>query len=980
MDISNFLRLIKNNILLLIGVPLILAVSVYFFSRKQPKSYASETVVYTGIGSGYSAESQSRGRVDYFTTNMRFDNIIKIISSRSTKEQTAIRLLAQHLCLEKANPQYISKKHYQELQRIVPTEVKDLVVKYGKTGAERDKIQQIKKLEDEIDKMENELQQKRQRIINRTQNRASDTQSNDTTTGSRVLSPDAPSDAHYHTVSYGESLASIASLYNMSVGELMNLNNLRDADIKVGDELMISRGSGSNGSTSMSDNVNLQYHTVKSNESLYGIAEQYSVSVNDLKNWNNLSSEEIQPGQTLVVGRHFRQSEQQESEQQNNQTQDDEITDYSEYVMQDFRFIDAEKKATEIRQKDAIIPPGVNKNDYYQTVQNLMAYYQSSDSNFIYELLQYNHPLYSIQAISKAQTTRVANSDFVRISYNSKDPGVCQQTLKILTNVFITNYKNLRERQTDQVVKYFKKQVQKASERLKDAENRLLQFNQENNLINYNEQTEAIATQKERLDKEYQDMQAEMRAAAAALNKIESKLSKKDSIFFKSDLISNKRDELSEVSEKLAVNEIAQDYDRLTSERVQRLKERKESLKKELKLYVDQLYMYQQSIEGVPVQDLLNQWLTKTIAFEEAQAGLSVLEERKKEFKQTYKIFAPLGATLKRIEREINVAEQEYLELLRSLNEARMRQQNLEMTSNIKVVDPPYYPLTVTASRAKMLVAAAALIGFILVVFVILVLEYFDASNKTPDRIQRATNLSLAGAYPDLNIEDENIDMPYVINRMSEMIIQNIKLRLRYTSIKKPVKPYFVLIFSTQPSAGKTLTGHKVKEKLEEFGTNVLYLNYKPSVDQQHSESEYIYDINNRFFEIEHVRELLDSSALRSDNREYDYIILEIPGIIHNPYPLDLMRTVDTSLLVTKASETWKKADQMALENFNKVAEEEPMIILNEVEMYVIDELLHGVPTTGKTRWKRFRDAAGAPFRMRIKFAESDEKQDEEKK
>lgn len=964
MDINSLLRLIKKNLLLLIGVPIILSASVYFFSRNQPKTYSSETVVYTGIGSGYSPDKQTRTRVSRYATSIQFDNVIKIMNSRSTKEQTAIRLLAQHLCMEKPIPKYISEDQYNQLQSIVPEKVKNLVVKYGKTGSERDRLEEIKQKEKKIEELNQELQQEKERIQNITsQQRESSRRSGEST--QRFATRDTLSQGQYHTVSYGESLKSIASQYGMTVGELMTVNNLRDTDIKVGDRLLVRRKSQARQSNR--EQIQNNYHTVKDQETLYSIAKQYNVSVNDLKNWNNLTDESIEQGQRLIVGR----TEIPADTSAGTKQQDEGVADYSEHVMKDFRFVDPEKEATESKQENAIVPPGVNENDYYQTVQNLMGYYQSSDTNFVYELLQYNHPIYSIQAISNAQVSRVQNSDFINITYNSKDPGVCQQTLKILTNVFIQNYKNLRERQTDQVVNYFQEQVQKASKRLKEAENRLLSFKEQNNLINYTEQTEAIAVQKERLDKQYQDVQAQMRAASASLNKLESKLARKDSIFIKSDLISNKRKELAEVTSKISVNEIAMDHDKVTADRVQELKKRKQELRNELKLYVDQLYSYQQSIEGIPIEDLLDQWLTKTMNYEEAKATLEVLEQRKKDFQETYNVFAPLGATKNRIEREISVAEQEYLELLGSLNEARMRQQNLEMTSNIKVVDPPYYPLTVTSSRTKILILAAAVIGFILVAFVILVLEYFDTTNKTPDRIIKATNLNLAGAYPNLNIQEENMDLPYVINRMSEMIIQNLKLRLRYTSIKKPVKPYFVLILSTQPEAGKTYAGHKIKEKLQEFGSNVLYLNYKPSVDQEYSESEYIYDINNRFFETEHIRELLDKTALRSDNREYDYILLEIPNIIHNPYPLDLMRTLDAALLITRATTTWKKADRMALENFNRVAEEEPMIILNDVEMFVIDEMLHGVPTTGKSKWEKYKDMASAPFRMRVQFKDS---------
>ena len=970
MDFNQFFRLLKANLLLLIGVPVILLISVYFFSQKQPKAYTSETTIYTGIASGYSIENQSRTNVDFYGTNMQFDNLINIIGSRSTKEQTAIRLLAQHLSLEKANRQYISEQNYQELQKIVPKEVKDLVVKYGQTGAERDKIDQIKEREREIQRMEQELNRMKERPISapssskETNNRSGSGQSQDNRSGA------SNTNQRTHMVSYGESIASIADQYDLTVGQLIRMNNLQNGDIKVGDRLVVSNEKTTTASAQQTE-VENEYHVVRPKETLYAIAKKYNASINDLKAWNNINQNELSVGSTLIVGKVYPGQQQNNNNQTNDREKD--ITQYSEYVINELRYVNPDKKVTEHRAKAAIVPPGVDENDYFRTVENLTAYYQSSDSNFIYELLQYGHPHYSVGAISKTQIARVQNSDLVEITYASDDPGICQQTLKILTGVFIQNYKRLRARQTDQVVSYFEEEVRKANNRLKDAEQRLLEFNQENNLINYPEQTEAIAVQKEELDKTYQDKRVDMQAAAATLNKLESKLIKKDSIFLKSDMITNKRRELSKVSEKLMINEVAQDNDAITSEGVRELRRRKKQLEDEIKLYLDQLFMYQQSIEGVSVDDLLNNWLENVITYESAKASLRVLQERKEEYKRIYAVFAPLGATLKRIEREIGVSEQEYLELLKILNEARMRQQNLEMSSNIKVVDPPYYPLTVSVSNTKILMLAAAFLGLILVIFVILLIEYFDSSNRSPAQLKKATGLRMAGIFPDLAIKDENVDLPYVISRLTEIIIQNMSLQLRHTSLNKPVKPYFILLFSTQANSGKTVVGHHLKEKLESYGSNILYMNYKKSDDQQFSESEYIYDINNRFFEIDHVRQLLDSGALRADNTEYDYILLEIPSIIHNSYPLDLMKTIDGSLLISKASETWKNADQMALENFMQVSNEEPMFVLNQADRYAIDEMLHGVPSTGKTFWKRFRDKASTPFRIRIKFKDEEQ-------
>ena len=42
-------------------------------------------------------------------------------------------------------------------------------------------------------------------------------------------------------------------------------------------------------------------YTIRHGDSLYVIADKFNVSVNDLKNWNAMSSNTIQPGQKLIM-------------------------------------------------------------------------------------------------------------------------------------------------------------------------------------------------------------------------------------------------------------------------------------------------------------------------------------------------------------------------------------------------------------------------------------------------------------------------------------------------------------------------------------------------------------------------------------------------------------------------------------------------------------------------------------------------------
>ncbi|MDZ7740878.1 MAG: hypothetical protein U5Q03_03795 [Bacteroidota bacterium] len=402
-----------------------------------------------------------------------------------------------------------------------------------------------------------------------------------------------------------------------------------------------------------------------------------------------------------------------------------------------------------IPEKDPIVPPGVKKSDFDATLENFTRYYRSSDTNFIYELLHYNHRHYSISAINqKSRVTRIGASDLVEITYESDDPGICQQTLKILADVFVKNYKELRINQTDAVVRYFKSQVDSANIRLQRAEDRLLQFNKKNNIINYYEQSRFIAEQKEDLDTYYQNEQIRLASAAAAIKEIETRLMDKDSIYISTDEMNKVRQKLQKVDELIYINQLDAENDPRIGDELNKLKRQAENLRGQLKYLVQKYYMYSHSPEGIPVKDLLTDWVQNVLAFEGSKAALRVLDRRKEDFQTVYQIMAPLGAMLKRIEREISVAEQSYLELLRSLNLAKMKQQNLEMATNIKIVDEPFFPIAAQPSRTKLLILIAAVAGFVLVAFIILVLEFFDTSIKSPERVQKLTKMKLAGAYP----------------------------------------------------------------------------------------------------------------------------------------------------------------------------------------------------------------------------------------
>lgn len=97
-----------------------------------------------------------------------------------------------------------------------------------------------------------------------------------------------------YTVKAGDTLYGISNQFGVSVTELARLNNVKADTIKVGQILKIPTSSGTNPNT-------MFMYTVKSGDTLYKIATKYNTTVNQIKDINNLTSNNLSIGQVLRI-------------------------------------------------------------------------------------------------------------------------------------------------------------------------------------------------------------------------------------------------------------------------------------------------------------------------------------------------------------------------------------------------------------------------------------------------------------------------------------------------------------------------------------------------------------------------------------------------------------------------------------------------------------------------------------------------------
>ena len=701
MTIYNFIKVLWRNSWYLIGLPIVMGIIVYLATNRLPVQYSTEATIFTGITSNSGIDNLGSNKVDFFATQNAYNNLISILKSRSVIEETSLRLFSTHLMLDSYDEKLISKESFDELQEVVPNDVKQLVV----------------------------------------------------------------------------------------------------------------------------------------------------------------------------------------------------------------------------------------ENDFERSFLNITAHIDQSNDNFVYGILNYDHPYYSTKALANIKVERIQNSDMIKIVYTNSDPGICFQTINLLTSVFIKRYNLLKKNQTGTAVAYFENQLRESSEKLKSSEDRLLNFNTQNDIINYYEQTKHISSQEEKIEIKLQEMSMQYRAAQAVLNKLEIETGKRFDINLQNVEILAIREKLIKLNDQLARTDLAQNDD--NKEEILKLNNEKLLLEKQLSSKIDSLYTYKSNSQGIELEKILGDWLDAVKEFESARARHTAMKERKLEFEKMYQQYAPLGAKLKRIEREIYVNEEEYLEILHHLGLARLKQQNAEMMSDMKILDEPSFPINALPTKRKMYVIVASLFSLILFVLGLFLYELLDKRIKTPASLEKLTDKKVITAFSNHKTTAEGYSNT-TLDRSLKYLLESILIK------KDEVQgngPFVIQLFSNWNEEGKSFVAEQLLNRLLTDGKRCILINSSSKL----ADNENIINSAQLPIEVLRYKNMLDeNSPGRYD--QLDYIIVENNAVSEGlSYPA-LLKEAHLDFLVVDANRVWVKADDFYLDKLNNILAREIFTILNKANLDNMEEIMGDMP------------------------------------
>ncbi len=109
-------------------------------------------------------------------------------------------------------------------------------------------------------------------------------------------------DGKIHIVAAKETLYAIARQYDVSIDDLKKANSLSSNDLSFGQELIIPNKSTLVEAPKLMEAKSVSsVHTVAAKETMYSISRQYGITIQQLKEWNNIQDNELPVGKMLFI-------------------------------------------------------------------------------------------------------------------------------------------------------------------------------------------------------------------------------------------------------------------------------------------------------------------------------------------------------------------------------------------------------------------------------------------------------------------------------------------------------------------------------------------------------------------------------------------------------------------------------------------------------------------------------------------------------
>ena len=526
-----------------------------------------------------------------------------------------------------------------------------------------------------------------------------------------------------------------------------------------------------------------------------------------------------------------------------------------------------------------------------RTYENLVAYETNDPNNYVYGIYLWNLPYVNRDALRKIEVKRIGDSDVLEVSYTTDDPGIVYQTLLILIDEFNKQYQDLRFGETNNVIAYFRAELKRIGKDLEASENLLTDYRVKNQVINYEEETKAVAALNRDYELQYWQSLNEYNVSDSIKRELEKRLQ------LHSEIIQN--------------NNLFILYNTIPQPTIDSLSRELEHNKTALAKALEKMGYIKYNKEGISNKNVIEEWLKQVISYKKAEAELKILNQRKIHMAQKYVHFAPIGSTLTRKERVVNINERKYLAILDALNAALLRQKSIQMNSaNLKVMNEPFYPLAPsTVSKHKLLTIGVYFGSLIFIIFFFLIIDILDHTLRNIFKAEQLTGNKVLGAFTrQLSLAARRYNKIYTT--LSAQTLCNSAI-----TYFKLDQNNIINLISNEPGEGKSYVMEQMAQQLTERGFDVIQLSWQN--DFQTDAQAFIQSLNLKQFDLQGNSNLKDK-----------VIIVEYPSLKDAALTSNILQNVSLNLQIIDSRRTWKNKDQQLFERTKEMCNNVPIFLI----------------------------------------------------
>lgn len=572
----------------------------------------------------------------------------------------------------------------------------------------------------------------------------------------------------------------------------------------------------------------------------------------------------------------------------------------------------------------------INHNSENATYANLKAYERPSADNYIFGLTNY-HPYFGINSItSRLKVVQLQRSDIIDIGYSSNDAGIAYNTLDILNEVFARQYALLRYGETNNVIKFFEREVARLYRILTNAEDDLIRYNVEKRIINYGEQTKLLSGMDATQKTTDNSLLIDKTTTRALMNYLERQLGDRAKVIKANRDFTEQVTDISRIQSRISNLRLMSSEGGAsgveTQQELAKAQRMLQETSKNVRGLVKDIEAGNYNTEtGVKASGMVDKWLEQVLKLEETKAHESAQDVMREKIDQEVLYYAPIGATIARKDRHIAFIEGNYMEMLKALNAARLRQKNLQMsTATLRVLNPPMFPMNAQPTNRMMTLLGAFMITFMLTALYFFIIELLDRTLRDRMRSERITQIPVMGCFP----KESNLRYRRFNKTIADMALRQ---------LSKALLPHFeegkqnvLNLISTDAANGKSYIAQELENYWISIGLQVRRITY---------DEDYLAE-DSRFIMAKDIKDICP------DLLPNEIAIVEYPNLDDNSIPSSLLNMGTINLMVTRANRTWKDVDQKALKELNERLENKNSLFmyLTECQRYAVEEFVGQLP------------------------------------